>query len=108
MPHCLADRYPLAEVVAALRELFPAPSHGMPHSRHVLIEYVMLAGVNDTAHDATQLLDLLAEVEAKVNLIVFNPHPGTRFKPSTPQQVRCRVPAPQRLHASPECWGVKS
>ena len=79
----------LAPLVAALERLFPrdAPSTAATppphwrHGRHVLVEYVLLAGVNDAGADARALVALLARVAAKVNLIPFNPHPGSPFAP---------------------------
>jgi 23S rRNA (adenine2503-C2)-methyltransferase len=49
-------------------------------SRHVTFEYVMLAGVNDSADDARRLVRLLRNRPAKVNLIPFNPFPGSEFE----------------------------
>jgi 23S rRNA (adenine2503-C2)-methyltransferase len=46
----------------------------------VVIEYVLLAGVNDTLADAERLLVLTSDIYCLVNLIVFNPHDGTQFK----------------------------
>ncbi|KAG1668029.1 hypothetical protein FOA52_006562 [Chlamydomonas sp. UWO 241] len=63
----------------ALTELFP---RGNEEGRSVLIEYLMLAGINDTEGDAVRLLALLEPIQCKVNLILFNPHAGTRFMPS--------------------------
>lgn len=54
----------------------------------VVIEYVLLKDVNDTDDDAYRLLELLADVYCMVNLIVFNPHEGTRFQRSDDNQVR--------------------
>jgi len=71
----------------------------------MLFEYVLLAGENDSAECAEQVLALVRGVECKVNLIVFNPHEGTRFQPSTPKAVetfRC-VLAPPRC-ASDICY----
>lgn len=79
-------RYPLEKLMAVLKQHFPAVT-GVYERRHVLIEYVMLRDVNDTDEDARRLLQLLAGIEAKVNLIVFNPHAGTMFKASTTEQV---------------------
>mmetsp|Transcript_18048 Transcript_18048/g.45696 ORF Transcript_18048/g.45696 Transcript_18048/m.45696 type:complete len:488 (+) Transcript_18048:91-1554(+) len=79
-------RYPLAELMAVLKQHFPAVA-GVYERRHVLIEYVMLRDVNDTEADATRLLELLQGIEAKINLIIFNPHAGTLFKASTSEQV---------------------
>ena len=47
--------------------------------RHVLLEYVMLQGVNNSLEDAQRLLLLTRGIECKINLIEFNAHPGTRF-----------------------------
>ncbi len=52
-------------------------------NRHITFEYVMLAGVNDHREHADQLVALLDGKPAKVNLIPFNPFPGTRFERST-------------------------
>jgi len=78
-------RYPIADLVATLEELFP---HDMGCARQpLLVEYVMLRGVNDTPEDAVRLGELLRNVKCMVNLIVFNPHEGTLFEPSTPEAV---------------------
>jgi len=47
----------------------------------------MLRGVNDTDDDARRLVALLEGVDAKINLIAFNPHEGTRFRGSTPERI---------------------
>jgi 23S rRNA (adenine2503-C2)-methyltransferase len=54
----------------------------------VLFEYVMLKGVNDMPHLSHELLQLVAGIECKVNLIVFNPHDGTMFEPSDTDAVK--------------------
>lgn len=54
----------------------------------VVIEYVLLKGVNDSEDDARRLLTLLSGVYCMINLIVFNPHEGTRFERSDDEQVR--------------------
>ncbi|MGH6958395.1 MAG: 23S rRNA (adenine(2503)-C(2))-methyltransferase RlmN, partial [Caulobacteraceae bacterium] len=64
-------RYPLAELMAAIRA-YP----GLSNARRVTFEYVMLKGVNDTPADAKALVKLIAGIPAKVNLIPFNPWPG--------------------------------
>ena len=56
--------------------------------RFVVIEYVMLRGVNDTAEDAARLAILLSDVYCMINLIVFNPHDGTQFEKSDEADVR--------------------
>ncbi|MGB5512632.1 MAG: 23S rRNA (adenine(2503)-C(2))-methyltransferase RlmN [Woeseiaceae bacterium] len=52
-------------------------------NRFITFEYVMLRGVNDSLAHADELTDLLLDKPAKVNLIPFNPFPGTRFKRSS-------------------------
>lgn len=61
------ERYPLADVVAACRRFYAA------RRRRVFVEYVMLAGVNDSVAQARQLAALLGPREFKVNLIPYNP-----------------------------------
>ena len=48
----------------------------------------MLRGVNDSLAEAHELVRLLADIPAKVNLIPFNPWPGSPYKTSTPEAVR--------------------
>ena len=52
-------------------------------NRFITFEYVMLRGVNDSLQQADQLADLLLGKPAKVNLIPFNPFPGTRYQRSS-------------------------
>ncbi|KAG1672219.1 hypothetical protein FOA52_002920 [Chlamydomonas sp. UWO 241] len=74
-------RYPLADLVALLEEYFPTAS--ARGDRFIVIEYVMLAGVNDGAADAERLAQLLENVYCMINLIVYNPHDGTPFQRSS-------------------------
>lgn len=71
----LNKKWPIAELLAAVRE-YP----GASNARRVTFEYVMLKGVNDSPADARELLRLLAGIPAKVNLIPFNPWPGSSFE----------------------------
>jgi 23S rRNA (adenine2503-C2)-methyltransferase len=61
------DRYPLADVLAACRDFY-----GRKH-RKIFVEYVMLAGVNDSHVQAGQLAAVLDPRIFKVNLIPYNP-----------------------------------
>jgi 23S rRNA (adenine2503-C2)-methyltransferase len=70
----LNKRYPLAELMAAIRA-YP----GLSNARRVTFEYVMLKGVNDTPAEARALVRLLAGIPAKINLIPFNPWPGAPY-----------------------------
>jgi 23S rRNA (adenine2503-C2)-methyltransferase len=68
-------KYPLAELMAACRN-YP----GLSNARRITFEYVMLKGVNDSLADARGLVRLLKGVPAKINLIPFNPWPGTVYE----------------------------
>ncbi len=57
-------------------------------NRFITFEYVMLRGVNDSLAHADQLVELLRDKPAKVNLIPFNPFPGTQFKRSSADTIR--------------------
>lgn len=57
-------------------------------NRFITFEYVMLRGVNDSLAHANQLATLLKNKPAKVNLIPFNPFPGTTFKRSSIDTIR--------------------
>jgi 23S rRNA (adenine2503-C2)-methyltransferase len=68
-------RYPIAELMAAVKA-YP----GLSNAKRVTFEYVMLKGVNDSPADAKALVKLISGVPAKINLIPFNPWPGTAFE----------------------------
>jgi 23S rRNA (adenine2503-C2)-methyltransferase len=74
----LNRKYPIAELLAACRR-YP----GATNSRRITFEYVMLRGVNDTEADARELVRLISGIPAKVNLIPFNPWPGSTYEPSS-------------------------
>jgi len=78
----LNRKYPIAELIAACRR-YP----GASNARRITFEYVMLRGVNDSEADARELVRLIAGIPAKVNLIPFNPWPGSRFAPSTARAI---------------------
>ena len=67
-----------------IRELLDACWHYLEaqNGRSITFEYVMLDGVNDRPEHARELADLLVGRDAKVNLIPFNPFPGTRYRRS--------------------------
>lgn len=73
----LNKKYPLQELMAVCREYFKEDKR-----RSITMEYVMLAGVNDTPEHARQLIRLLANVRAKINLIPFNPFPHADYERS--------------------------
>ena len=53
---------------------------GLSNAKRITFEYVMLKGVNDTISDAKELVRLLKGIPAKINLIPFNPWPGTNYQ----------------------------
>ncbi|MFL5288308.1 MAG: 23S rRNA (adenine(2503)-C(2))-methyltransferase RlmN [Rhodopila sp.] len=74
----LNHKYPIREVIAACRR-YPSASN----ARRITFEYIMLKGVNDSEAEARELVRLIAGLPAKVNLIPFNPWPGSSYEPST-------------------------
>jgi len=68
-------KYPLAELMAACRA-YP----GLSNAKRITFEYVMLRDVNDSIDDAKALIKLLKGIPAKINLIPFNPWPGTNYQ----------------------------
>ncbi len=74
------DRYPLADVLAACSEYHARKRH------RVFVEYVMLAGVNDSRGQAIALAELLDPVVFKVNLIPYNPT-GSAYEGSGPKAI---------------------
>lgn len=68
-------KYPLKELMQACRD-YP----GLSNSKRITFEYVMLKGVNDKPKHAKQLINLLKGIPSKVNLIPFNPWPGSDFE----------------------------
>jgi 23S rRNA (adenine2503-C2)-methyltransferase len=78
----LNRKYPIAELLQACRD-YP----GSSNARRITFEYVMLKGVNDSLDDAKLLVKLLKGIPAKINLIPFNPWPGTRYECSDWDQI---------------------
>lgn len=75
-------RYPLAELLQALRE------YPLRQRRRITIEYVLLAELNDTLEDAQRLVEMLRDIPCKINLIPWNPHPGTDYERPSGNRVR--------------------
>ena len=78
----LNRKYPIAELPEACRN-YP----GVSNARRITFEYVMLKDVNDSLADAKALVRLLAGIPAKINLIPFNPWPGTQYECSDWEQI---------------------
>jgi 23S rRNA (adenine2503-C2)-methyltransferase len=75
-------KYPLEKLMEACRA-YP----GLSNARRITFEYVMLKGVNDSLQDARDLVRLLKGVPAKINLIPFNPWPGSNYECSDWEQI---------------------
>ncbi|MCD1264322.1 MULTISPECIES: 23S rRNA (adenine(2503)-C(2))-methyltransferase RlmN [Shinella] len=75
-------KYPLKELLDACRA-YPSLSN----ARRITFEYVMLKDVNDSLEDAKLLIQLLKGIPAKINLIPFNPWPGTNYQCSDWEQI---------------------
>ncbi len=78
----LNRKYPLRELLEACRN-YP----GLSNARRVTFEYVMLKGVNDSLADARALVRLIKGIPAKINLIPFNPWPGSHYECSDWAQI---------------------
>ena len=78
----LNRKYPLRELLEACRN-YP----GVSNARRITFEYVMLKGVNDSLADARALVRLVKGIPAKINLIPFNPWPGSKYECSDWEQI---------------------
>lgn len=74
----LNDKYPIAELLAACKRYVDVKQR-----RHITIEYVLLEGINDSIQDAKDLMRILKGLPTKINLIPFNPFPGTHYRCSS-------------------------
>jgi 23S rRNA (adenine2503-C2)-methyltransferase len=78
----LNRKYPIRELLDACRN-YP----GLTNARRITFEYVMLKGVNDSMADAKALVKMLKGIPAKINLIPFNPWPGSKYECSDWDQI---------------------
>ncbi|XP_073280452.1 uncharacterized protein [Primulina huaijiensis] len=75
-------KYNLSLLLGTLREEL-----SFKHDYKVLFEYVMLCGVNDSIDDAKRLIELVRGIPCKINLLSFNPHCGSQFKPTKEEKM---------------------
>ncbi len=75
-------KYPLEVLLDACKK------YNLPPRGRITMEYVMLAGINDTPEDMRRLPKLLAGIPSKLNLIPFNEFPGSEFKRPTDESIR--------------------
>jgi 23S rRNA (adenine2503-C2)-methyltransferase len=78
----LNRKYPIRQLLDACRN-YP----GLSNARRITFEYVMLKGINDSLVDAKALVRLLKGIPAKINLIPFNPWPGSSYECSDWEQI---------------------
>ena len=74
-------KYSLQQLIDCCRAL------PLPKRKRITFEYILLRGVNDREDDAVRLATLLRGVPSKVNIIPFNPHPGSEFQRPTADDV---------------------
>jgi 23S rRNA (adenine2503-C2)-methyltransferase len=74
-------KYSLKQLLDCCRSL------PIPRRKRITFEYVLLGGVNDSEQDARELVRLLQGIPAKVNIIPFNPHPGSRYVRPTGERI---------------------
>jgi 23S rRNA (adenine2503-C2)-methyltransferase len=75
-------QYTIADLLNVCRQ------HPLPKGRKITFEYILFRGVNDTLGHAKQLAKLLAGMKAKINLIPFNPYPGSDFRRPTEERIQ--------------------
>ena len=78
----LNRKYPIAELIQTCKDYSAANN-----TRRITFEYVMLKGINDSDKEAHQLVKLLQGVDAKVNLIPFNPWHGSNYECSSNNRI---------------------
>lgn len=76
-----AARWPLDDLLAALE------SYPLKTRERITLEYLVIGGVNDGPEQARQLTRLCARLKAKLNLIPYNPTPGSPYRPPTPESL---------------------
>jgi len=78
----LNRKYPIATLMKACAAFLDGK-----HKRSITFEYTLMDGVNDHPEHARQLVKLLRRLPSKLNLIPFNPFPGTRYRTSSPERI---------------------
>jgi len=76
-------KYPIEQLMASCQRFMD----GKAARERITIEYVMLNGINDSDQNAHELVHVLKDIPAKVNLIPFNPFPETRYQRSSNNRI---------------------
>jgi 23S rRNA (adenine2503-C2)-methyltransferase len=79
----LNRKYPISELMRSCSDYVSGK-----HKRSITFEYTLIDGVNDHPEHARKLVKLLRRLPSKLNLIPFNPFPGTRYRCSTEERIR--------------------
>jgi 23S rRNA (adenine2503-C2)-methyltransferase len=74
-------KYPIAQLIEACR------NYNLPTGRKLTFEYILFRDLNDSADHARKLAKLLAPLKAKINLIPFNPYPGSAFERPSDERI---------------------
>lgn len=77
-----ANKYPMGEILNALK------LYNQKTGRRITVEYCMVDGINDDGECAKKLAAVLSPLDASVNLIEFNPHPGCDFLPASREKIK--------------------
>jgi 23S rRNA (adenine2503-C2)-methyltransferase len=77
-------KYPIEEFLAAVRRYL---AKSKANQGRVTVEYVMLNGINDSTDQAHELARVLKETPSKINLIPFNPYPGSPYTCSSNSRI---------------------
>ncbi len=75
-------KWPIKVLLAALKEY-----SSRRKNKRITFEYIMLDGVNDSLKDASELIKIVSPFSAKINLIPFNPWPGSNYKVSSSKKI---------------------
>lgn len=93
----LNKKYPLKDLLKACHDYLNATN-----SKRITFEYVMIKGVNDSVLEAKELVRIIKGIPAKINLIPFNPWPGSDYETSTPESIKAFAQVVQNAgYASP-------
>ena len=76
-------KWPIGDLLEALKEYSKKRKH-----KRITFEYIMLEGINDSIKDAKELVKLIKPFKAKINLIPFNPWPGSNYKASSLEKIK--------------------
>ena len=76
-------KWPIESLLEALKKYSKKRKH-----KRITFEYVMLEDINDSIKDARELVKLIKPFKAKINLIPFNPWPGSNYKASSPNKIK--------------------